>query len=295
MKRRIFDRNNSYTVAWGFVESKDGLIESPQVCKGYRFQDTEIRGISAFQGPFAWIIYSSKRLHEKKKNGNLPGILRYHAISLRLVRNSCNFQSRLNLKILRSEKPTATYHLNLFLCIFRNSVKLSKNLLPSKHLQHHVRFHEILLSLGYYEKHHEHIKSEQSLTIGRSIAMRLPEYSDGIENRQIVEGPRLPLDGSWKTGRWSTSLGVEIAMVWLPVDFKLRLCAPLGSRPRWAQNYLRPFHLGIYCQSGSYVIPCVSCTRDQWSDKEATLFAGIRVAKRRGKWEYFILATTAQR
>lgn len=136
MKRRIFDRNNSYTVAWGFVESKDGLIESPQVCKGYRFQDTEIRGISAFQGPFAWIIYSSKRLHEKKKNGNLPGILRYHAISLRLVRNSCNFQSRLNLKILRSEKPTATYHLNLFLCIFRNSVKLSKNLLPSKHLQH---------------------------------------------------------------------------------------------------------------------------------------------------------------
>lgn len=136
MKRRIFDRNNSYTVAWGFVESKDGLIESPQVCKSYRFQDTGIRGISAFQGPFAWIIYSSKRLHEKKKNGNLPGILRYHAISLRLVRNSCNFQSRLNLKILRSEKPTATYHLNLFLCIFRNSVKLSKNLLPSKHLQH---------------------------------------------------------------------------------------------------------------------------------------------------------------
>lgn len=95
-----------------------------------------------------------------------------------------------------------------------------------------VRFHEILLSLGSYEKHHERIKSERSLTIGRSITMRLPEYSDGIENRQIVEGPRLPLDGSWKTGRWSTSLRVEIATVWLPVDFKLRLCAPLDSRPR---------------------------------------------------------------
>lgn len=136
LKRCIFDRNNSYAVTWGFVESKDGLIESPQICKGYRFQDTEIREISAFQGPFAWTIYSSKRLYEKKKNGNLPGILRYRAISLGLVRNSCDFQSRLNLTVLRSEKPMATYLLNLFLCIFRNSVKPSKNLLPSKHLRY---------------------------------------------------------------------------------------------------------------------------------------------------------------
>lgn len=72
----------------------------------------------------------------------------------------------------------------------------------------------------------------------------------------------------------SRSLSVEIATVWWRWIARLPWARDSGER---SENYLRPFRLGIYCQSGSYVMcPLVSSlVHGRWSEEAR----GIRVSR----------------
>lgn len=85
------------------------------------------------------------------------------------------------------------------------------------------------------------------------------------------------------------SLSMEIATVWCWIA-RLPWATRTRRRER-SENYLRPFRLGIYCQSGSYVMAScvVSCARPMIRRGSPR---NTCVAKRHGKWEYFILPAT---
>lgn len=87
----------------------------------------------------------------------------------------------------------------------------------------------------------------------------------------------------------SLSLSMEIATVWCWIA-RLPWATRTRRRER-SENYLRPFRLGIYCQSGSYVMAScvVSCARPMIRRGSPR---NTCVAKRHGKWEYFILPAT---